>query len=520
MRTHISEKELTWLEDILLNRIDDDEITDGMDEGIIDLSELDGFFTAIVSGPDMISPMQWMPKVWGDYEPEWESVEKLHKVTGIMVAMMNSIVDSLMDEDKMVEPLFNVWPVANKEHLIVEEWCFGYMRGLSLSPSQRVIDSKEVQELLSPITLLGTEAGFELLEKMSDAEIKAMQSQIAPSADKIHAYFLQHRQHLKPMTDILDVSKKDNQALPTYSQQHLETLDKQQLIELMIQNDDRVPRNVIDESAKRGDSMAELLAERVQRDGYDDLDDGQWWMRLHAIMILGLMEGQKAADALLCYFEIFEKNKNDDLQDWLDGYYTALGQNKPQRYFDQLKDKCLKESISLYVKTSYTQALVARAQQQGEQPLEDMLDWVVERVKADDEDEDYRIMLAGSILLDMPRQRYRTLLEELAKQQTGLGAYFGMNDIELSYNDANNRPEWERFSDPWDFYSPKEISARQKRWAEESNLEDNNDFTMSQFSDFDNDNRVETFVHDTPKIGRNDPCLCGSGKKYKKCCLH
>ena len=22
----------------------------------------------------------------------------------------------------------------------------------------------------------------------------------------------------------------------------------------------------------------------------------------------------------------------------------------------------------------------------------------------------------------------------------------------------------------------------------------------------------------TPKIGRNDPCNCGSGKKYKKCC--
>jgi preprotein translocase subunit SecA len=23
-----------------------------------------------------------------------------------------------------------------------------------------------------------------------------------------------------------------------------------------------------------------------------------------------------------------------------------------------------------------------------------------------------------------------------------------------------------------------------------------------------------------PKIGRNDPCPCGSGKKYKKCCLN
>lgn len=22
------------------------------------------------------------------------------------------------------------------------------------------------------------------------------------------------------------------------------------------------------------------------------------------------------------------------------------------------------------------------------------------------------------------------------------------------------------------------------------------------------------------KVGRNEPCLCGSGKKYKKCCLY
>jgi len=30
---------------------------------------------------------------------------------------------------------------------------------------------------------------------------------------------------------------------------------------------------------------------------------------------------------------------------------------------------------------------------------------------------------------------------------------------------------------------------------------------------------MATFRHDEPKIGRNDPCPCGSGKKYKKCCL-
>ncbi len=28
------------------------------------------------------------------------------------------------------------------------------------------------------------------------------------------------------------------------------------------------------------------------------------------------------------------------------------------------------------------------------------------------------------------------------------------------------------------------------------------------------------FAPDGPKLGRNDLCLCGSGKKFKKCCLH
>ena len=27
-------------------------------------------------------------------------------------------------------------------------------------------------------------------------------------------------------------------------------------------------------------------------------------------------------------------------------------------------------------------------------------------------------------------------------------------------------------------------------------------------------------VREYKKIGRNDPCPCGSGKKYKKCCLN
>jgi uncharacterized protein YecA (UPF0149 family) len=30
--------------------------------------------------------------------------------------------------------------------------------------------------------------------------------------------------------------------------------------------------------------------------------------------------------------------------------------------------------------------------------------------------------------------------------------------------------------------------------------------------------KVETFRRQDPRVGRNDPCPCGSGKKFKKCC--
>ena len=29
---------------------------------------------------------------------------------------------------------------------------------------------------------------------------------------------------------------------------------------------------------------------------------------------------------------------------------------------------------------------------------------------------------------------------------------------------------------------------------------------------------IKQVVNEEPKVGRNDPCPCGSGKKYKKCC--
>lgn len=42
--------------------------------------------------------------------------------------------------------------------------------------------------------------------------------------------------------------------------------------------------------------------------------------------------------------------------------------------------------------------------------------------------------------------------------------------------------------------------------------------THREGEDHHHHQKPQTVVRDAEKIGRNDPCLCGSGKKYKKCC--
>lgn len=41
-----------------------------------------------------------------------------------------------------------------------------------------------------------------------------------------------------------------------------------------------------------------------------------------------------------------------------------------------------------------------------------------------------------------------------------------------------------------------------------------------QFKGYPFRNKVKPYVREGHKIHRNDLCTCGSGKKYKKCCLN
>ncbi|MDA8692770.1 SEC-C metal-binding domain-containing protein [Saprospiraceae bacterium] len=70
-------------------------------------------------------------------------------------------------------------------------------------------------------------------------------------------------------------------------------------------------------------------------------------------------------------------------------------------------------------------------------------------------------------------------------------------------------------------YIKKQIKDDEARFELEGDIEDVSYFGL--FDDINENQYYDTPIipirRDLPKVGRNDTCPCGSGKKYKKCCL-
>lgn len=315
----------------------------------------------------------------------------------------------------------------------------------------------------------------------------------------------------------------DLTLLPSWTAEELAALGPSELIDLLIENEDRVPLNVIEECARRNEDMSAHLR-KLHEDNFlwqQDASGGAWWLRLHAVMILGLIPAESAGLLLVELMRRMSQENDDDLQDWLSGYWPALFRNKPDAVIHPLRALAEDQRIDVYMRTNAFDPVIAAASRQGGEPLEQALAWLAAIAANEDDDWECRLDAAG-LLLHFPRCQYRPLLEDLEARDSGWGKYFDKREIEQAYAGLPHLPQWERFDNPWDFYEPDAIAKHQKRWQEEaataaqSSREGDSNYSFDPYApSYDH----EPYVRPEPKVGRNDPCPCGSGKKYKQCCL-
>jgi uncharacterized protein len=191
----LDDDEIDWLDRFLLDRIDEDQWREGMDEGVFEISSLDGLLTAVVSGPVTLPPSRWLPALWGDFEPVWDSMADAERVLTLVMRHSNSIAAHLIEEPETFEPLFLEREVEGKTYTIVDEWCEGYRRGVELAEAEWTAGGDEITTLLEPIYGFTEASGWTAHE--GDA-VEALRRAIAPNVRAIHAYWFASRGDAPP----------------------------------------------------------------------------------------------------------------------------------------------------------------------------------------------------------------------------------------------------------------------------------------------------------------------------------
>jgi len=203
LNTPLSDQEIDELNRFLLERIPEEEAEaaeEGVDEGVLDISELDGFLAAIVSGPQALSPSEWLPVLWGEFEPVWESSAEAEAKISLVLRHMNGIVNTLSDAPEDFVPI--VLNVEDEEASFtsVEEWCLGYMKGVGLAMSAWQQGGEEVMDLLFPIMVFTTEEGRNSLARLDDEELETLKRSLPSSARKLYAFWRQRATVAVPFT--------------------------------------------------------------------------------------------------------------------------------------------------------------------------------------------------------------------------------------------------------------------------------------------------------------------------------
>jgi uncharacterized protein len=189
----LTEEDLDYLDALLLDRIDEELDTEDLDEGILCVSELDGFLTAIVSGPTVVVPSQWLPAVWGDFEPVWDTLEELEHFMNLVIRLMNFNAIVLLEDPENFEPLFLERQWKGKTVLVVDEWCEGYLRAVELTGELWAEGGTEIDELMVPILGFCEASDWAAHEIPESGATEQLQQAIAPSVRAIHSYWLARR---------------------------------------------------------------------------------------------------------------------------------------------------------------------------------------------------------------------------------------------------------------------------------------------------------------------------------------
>ena len=171
--------------------IEDTLLKYGDDHSILNASELDGFFTALVSSPTHVDIGEWFPTIWGGQTPNWESTDEAKQFIELSVRHINTLARQLAEDSQAFAPRFEETEHLGQTVTLAEEWCFGYERGVAVA---KWTPLPAIQAgLLQAIAECAEQDNFELPPDLDVPAHQQRVADIAPAARALHDYWLSQR---------------------------------------------------------------------------------------------------------------------------------------------------------------------------------------------------------------------------------------------------------------------------------------------------------------------------------------
>lgn len=288
------------------------------------------------------------------------------------------------------------------------------------------------------------------------------------------------------------------------------------ILGLLKTEEDRLPESVIEEAARRGARLESALTRLIDDAALWHAPPPDCWAPLHATFALARM-GAGTSEAVLRGIRAANACRADELIDYA-GDLLAVGGPPALERLRGLAEES-REAPELRGQALEALARIGLAHPAVRNEVRDLLRRSAEAAR---EPELVR-MTAAAAYLEFVRPEDRDLLRRWVEEDL-----LGEEPVRLALSGSlppyfGRAPEW------MEFYSPQAIEERERGGDEE-------DPDGRAIIDPDEivkpDPALEVLsrldepalpglphVNPTRKIGRNDPCTCGSGLKYKKCCM-
>ena len=175
-----------------LGALDDYLMSDRAPDDSMGLSDLDGFLTGLVVGPELVQPSEWLPVVWAGAEPEFESEAEMCAVLGMIMGRYNEIVASFRTGSNEFDPIFWAGPEGE---IIASDWAAGFLDAIALHPEawRPLLEEDSGRLLITPIFVLSGDLAVPDATVDENELMAAAMEMVPECVANIHAFWRDHQ---------------------------------------------------------------------------------------------------------------------------------------------------------------------------------------------------------------------------------------------------------------------------------------------------------------------------------------